>query len=266
MSTNGSMAMPALTLRRYGTPGGTPLLLLHGLFGSSRNWHSIARRLAQRRSVLVPDLRNHGDSPHDPVMSYAAMVDDLTTLLEREAIEQVVVVGHSMGGKAAMWLALRHPKRIAALCAVDIAPVIYASGFETLIDALLALPVDTVTSRADADRRLATAIPSPAIRGYVLQNLRRDGNAWGWRVNLSGIATALPEIRGFPEPGGRQFTGPALFLYGTKSDYVDARAFTAIRELFPLARLRAVANAGHWVYADQPDAFTGALEGFLDRL
>ena len=260
------MAALPLHLRRYGAPGPTPLLLLHGLFGSSANWHSIARRLAQRRPVLVPDLRNHGDSPHDPVMTYAAMADDLAALLEREAIERAVVVGHSMGGKAAMWLTLHHPERIEAIGVVDIAPLNYPSGFETLIDALLALPLPTLTSRADADRLLAHAIPHAAIRGYVLQNLRRDGEHWRWRLNLPGIAAALPAIRAFPEGRHQQFSGPALFLYGTRSDYVGARALGAIRERFPLARLRAIANAGHWVYADQPDAFIGALEGFLDGL
>lgn len=260
------MATPGLKLHRYGNPGATPLLLLHGLFGSGRNWQGIARRLAQRRPVLVPDLRNHGDSPHAAVMSYNAMADDLAELLEREGVKQVIAVGHSMGGKAAMWLALNHPRRTAAVCVVDIAPVTYSSGFETMIDALLALPLGTVASRADADRRLTAAIPSAAIRGYVLQNLRRDGEHWAWRCNLGVIAKALPEMRGFPDPTGRQFVGPALFLYGSNSDYVDALSLPAIRAMFPLARLRAVANAGHWVYADQPDAFIGALEGFLDKL
>jgi pimeloyl-ACP methyl ester carboxylesterase len=171
-----------------------------------------------------------------------------------------------MGGKAAMWLTLHHPERIAAVGVLDIAPLTYPSGFETLIDALLALPLQTLSSRGDADRQLADAIPNAAIRGYVLQNLRRDGPHWRWRLNLPAIAAALPKIRAFPDAHDQQFTGPALFLYGTRSDYVDARALAAIRKHFPLARLRAVANAGHWVYADQPDAFIGALEGFLDGL
>lgn len=255
-----------LQLRRYGGPAATPLLLLHGLFGSGVNWHSIARRLAERRPVLVPDLRNHGDSPHASAMSYVAMANDLAALLEREGIERAAVVGHSMGGKAAMWLALHHPARIAAIGVVDIAPLNYPPGFETLVDAMLALPLQALSSRSDADRRLAVAIPDAAIRGYVLQNLRRDGAHWRWRLNLPDIAAALPAIRAFPDAPREQFTGPALFLYGTRSDYVDARALAAIRQRFPLARLRAVANAGHWVYADQPDAFVGALEGFLNGL
>jgi len=260
------LATPGLTLQRYGKPGAAPVLLLHGLFGSGRNWQGIARRLAQRRPVLVPDLRNHGDSPHAAVMSYHAMADDLAKLLEREAAEPAIPVGHSMGGKVAMWLTLDHPEQIAAVCAVDIAPITYPSGFETMIDALLALPLGAVANRADADRRLAEAIPSAPIRGYVLQNLRRDGEHWAWRCNLGGIATALPEIRGFPDAAGRQFAGPALFLYGTNSDYVGAQSLPRIRELFPLARLRAVPNAGHWVYADQPETFIGALDGFLERI
>lgn len=264
------MAAVALHLRRYGDLGPRPLLLLHGLFGAGANWHGIARRLAGQHPVLVPDLRNHGASPHDPVMTYAAMAEDLSALLEREAVERTVVVGHSMGGKAAMWLALTRPERIEAVVVVDIAPVTYPGGFETPVEALLALPLNDVSSRADADRRLAATIPDASIRGYLLQNLRRcpdrGGKAWAWRTNLPFIAAALPEIRGFPKPAERQFPGPALFLYGTASDYIGAQSLPAIRQLFPLARLRAVANAGHWVYAEQPDAFSAALASFLGRL
>ncbi|MGB5834006.1 MAG: alpha/beta fold hydrolase [Thiohalocapsa sp.] len=261
------MATVRLHVRRYGdAPDATPLVLLHGLFGSSANWHGIARRLAQRRPVLVPDLRNHGQSPHDPLMAYALMADDLLALLEREGVERAIVVGHSMGGKAAMCLTLRHPERVEAVGVVDIAPVVYPSGFETLIDALIALPLQDVTSRGDADRRLRAAIPDPSVRGYLLQNLRRDGDAWDWRFNLSSIAAGLPAIRGFPDEGEDEFAGPALFLYGTGSDYVGADALAAIRRRFPLARLRAIANAGHWVYAEQPDAFVAALEAFIRKL
>ena len=255
-----------LHLRRYGERDGPPLVLLHGLFGSGANWHGIARRLEARHRILVPDLRNHGDSPSDPVMTYSAMAEDLAELLAVEEVARAIVVGHSMGGKVAMWLALSNPERIAAAVVVDIAPVAYPGGFETLIDALLALPLADVADRKDADRRLAAAIPDCAVRGYLLQNLRHDSGGWGWRCNLTGIAAALPALLDFPDAGGQSFAGPALFLYGTNSNYVGSDVLGTIRALFPHARLRAVPNAGHWVYSDQPDAFVGALSGFLARM
>jgi pimeloyl-ACP methyl ester carboxylesterase len=240
-------------------------VLLHGLFGSGANWHGIARRLAAARPVLVPDLRNHGRSPHAPEMDYPAMADDLAAWTGDQGLGPVVVVGHSMGGKAAMELTLRYPRQVAAVGVVDIAPVRYPDSFETLVDALRALPLGAIANRADADRRLAGAIASAPVRAYLLQNLVHEGDGWRWRFNLPAIAAAMAGLRGFPDPGGRQFAGPALFLYGTESSYVGADALPAIRQLFPLARLRAIANAGHWVYADRPDAFIGALEGFLAK-
>ena len=264
------MAALRLRLRRYGDDGahgsGTPLLLLHGLFGSAANWHGIARRLGEERPVLVPDLRNHGDSPHAPRMDYPAMAEDLAATLDAENAGRIVVVGHSMGGKLAMWLALCCPERLAGLAVVDIAPRRYPDGFDPLIDALIALPLGAIRDRRDADRRLAQQIPSAAVRGYLLQNLRRAPDGWQWRIDLAAIAAAMPALLDFPDPDGSQFTGPTLFIYGTASPYIDAAALPAIRARFPLARLRAIPNAGHWVYADSPDAFTAALQAFTARL
>ncbi|MCF7983752.1 MAG: alpha/beta fold hydrolase [Thiohalocapsa sp.] len=259
------MAALQLRLRRYGSGEGLPLVLLHGLFGAGMNWHGIARRLERKHPVLVPDLRNHGDSPHAAQMTYPAIAADVAALLQREGIARAIVAGHSMGGKTAMWLALAHPERVEGVVVADMAPVRYPSGFETLVDALQTLPLADIADRADADRRLAEAIPEPAVRGYLLQNLRRRGDSWCWRFNLSGIAGAIPDLLDFPDPGQRQFSGPALFIYGTASSYVQARGLERIQTLFPLARLRALANAGHWVYADQPEAFASALEAFLAR-
>ncbi|ESQ15788.1 MAG TPA: alpha/beta hydrolase [Chromatiaceae bacterium] len=253
-----------LHLRRYGRPGPVPLLLLHGLFGSSANWHRIAQHLAGQHHVLVPDLRNHGESPQDSDMTYPAMVEDLVALLAREGLQRVLMVGHSMGGKTAMWMTLSHPELVEAVAIVDIAPTVYPSGYEKIIDDLLALPMETIANRGDAEQRLAAAIPNSAVRGYILQNLRYGKQDWYWRANLPAIAASLPLLRAFPDPAGRQFTGPTLFLYGTKSDYIGAESLPSIRRLFPLARLRAIPNAGHWVYADQPDRFLAALRGFID--
>lgn len=252
-----------LHVRAYGAEGeGPPIVLLHGLLGSSANWHGMARRLEANRRVLTVDLRNHGRSPWAPEMSYPAMAADLAALLEAEAGGPAMLVGHSMGGKAAMWLALERPELVDALVVVDIAPVAYPARFAGIVSALQGLDLEGLSDRREADAHLAGKIPDPAVRGYLLQNLVRDGDAWRWRVNLGAVGQAQDALMGFPDSNGGQFPGPALFLYGSESDYVTGAHLPAIRASFPLARLRAVPNAGHWVYADQPDAFLRALSGF----
>ncbi len=255
-----------LHLRHYGDPaaGGLPLVLIHGLFGSASNWHAISRRLAAGRRILVPDLRNHGQSPWDPRMDYRAMAADLTALLDAEGIPRAHLVGHSMGGKAAMWLALSAPERVGSLVVADIAPVAYASRHGKLVRTLAALPLGEIADRRDADARLAASISSAPVRGYLLQNLAHDRiGGWRWRVNLEALAQSLEALLGFPESAGMQFPGAVLFLYGSRSDYVTGEGLPRIRALFPLARLRTIPNAGHWVYADQPEAFVAAVDGFL---
>jgi len=260
--------MPSLplSLRRYGedAAGRLPVLLIHGLFGAAANWHGIARRLAAERPVLVPDLRNHGESPWGVPMDYPAMVADLLALLDAEGIDRAHLVGHSLGGKVAMWLTLTEPGRVGSLVVADIAPVTYGRRFDGLIAALSALPLAELRDRRDADRRLAASIPNAALRGYLLQNLVQDsGGQWRWRLNLPVLADSLDAILGFPDAAGLQFPGPTLFLYGGRSDYLSGEALPRIRSLFPLARLRSIPNAGHWVYSDQPEAFSVAVAGFL---
>lgn len=260
------MADLALSHRAYGSgsPGSVPVVLIHGLFGSAANWHGIARRLAAGRRVLVPDLRNHGQSPWAEVMDYPALAGDLAALLDVLGIGRAHLVGHSMGGKAAMWLALTEPGRVGSLVVADMAPLTYGGRFGDLIAALSDLPLDSLHDRRDADRRLAAAVASPVVRGYLLQNLVQDGlGGWRWRLNLRVIADSRETILGFPEAAGRQFPGPTLFLYGGRSDYLTGAALPRIRALFPLARLRAIPDAGHWIYADQPEAFSAAVAGFL---
>ncbi len=264
-----------LHLRGYGDPhsGGLPLILVHGLFGSGANWAGIAKRLAPERRVLVPDLRNHGDSPWDGRMDYQAMARDLTALLDRLGLRRAHLAGHSMGGKAAMWLALSEPERVASLVVADMAPVAYPSRHGALVDTLARLPLAEIRDRRDAEARLVPEIPSAAVRSYLLQNLvrqpepHRHGDhrhrAWRWRINLPVLARSMDNILGFPETGDRTFLGPVLFVYGGRSTYVTGEGLPRIRALFPLARLRSIPEAGHWVYADQPDAFAAAVSGFL---
>jgi esterase len=259
------MAPVNLSVREYTSrsAGGDPVLLLHGLLGSSVNWHGIARRLAETRTVFAPDLRNHGRSPDAGEMSYPAMADDLAMLLDAKGIPQATVIGHSMGGKAAMWLALTQPERVGSLIVADMAPASYPNGLERVIDPLLGLDLGAIADRRDADDRLAGDLPHPDVRAYLLQNLGREEDGWKWWVNLPVLKASLKQIAGFPDPEDRQYAGAALFLYGTDSDYVTQTQLPAIRNLFPHARLRAVPGAGHWLYSDQPDAFISAVQGFL---
>jgi esterase len=255
-----------LHYREYGQRSHvTPtVLLLHGLFGSAANWHGIARRMQTRFHVLSPDLRNHGRSPHAARMDYPAMAEDILELVDALGLEQVCLVGHSMGGKAAMWLALEHQERVWSLVVVDIAPVVYAHDFSDLLDALESIPLKSLDNRTAADRTLAQSLDSEALRGYLLQNLVKEDGRWAWRVNLPALRHAMAQIVGFPEPAhNRQFPGDTLFLYGGRSNYLTPSNTAAARRLFPHARLRMIPQAGHWVYSDAPDAFVDTLGAFL---
>ncbi|MGD8429994.1 MAG: alpha/beta fold hydrolase [Ectothiorhodospiraceae bacterium] len=243
---------------------GPPLVILHGLYGSGTNWKSHARWLSEHRRVLLPDLRNHGRSPHVPGMAYPDMADDVVALLDAEDIERATIVGHSMGGKVAMALALAHPDRVRALVVVDIAPVTYPSRHEALIESLQRLQPGHLRSRGEADRELAAEIPEPMVRQFLLTNLERREEGYGWRIPLDILAAELPRLVGWPDIPG-QWRGPALFVHGGASDYVTDGARAEIARYFPEARTLAVKGAGHWLHAEAPDAFRDVLQGFLDE-
>ncbi|MEO1773910.1 MAG: alpha/beta fold hydrolase [Pseudomonadota bacterium] len=256
-----------VTLPRQDFPndaGGVPLVIAHGLFGQGRNFASIAKRLSAERPVVTVDMRNHGDGPHDPAMSYEAMAADLATVLEGIG-GATVLLGHSMGGKAAMAMALTRPDLLAGLIVADIAPVAYDhQEHGSIIEAMQALELSAVTRRSDADRALAAQIPDPGTRGFIVQNLAVEGGIARWKPNLGAIAAGMPAILGFPdtlpEPA---FEGPTLFLHGGGSDYVIEAYHPRIRALFPDADIEAIPGAGHWLHAERPDAFITAVEGWI---
>jgi len=252
----------ALACRELGH--GPPLLCLHGLLGSGTNWRSIGRRLAERgRRVLLVDLRNHGRSPHAPGMRYAELAGDVLALLEREGIERAALLGHSMGGKCAMHLALAAPERVERLVVADIAPRPSGHEHAALLAALRALPAAALASRRAADAALAAHLPDPALRQFLLQNLV-PGSEPRWRVDLAAIAAALPDLAGFdPPPAGARYPGPALFVRGERSDYLSEADLPLIEGWFPRARLVTVAGAGHWLHAERPDAFLAVIAPFL---
>ena len=240
------------------------IVMLHGLFGSSVNWHSIARGLSDDYHVIVPDLRNHGRSPHSDKMNYPVMVDDLEYLLEEHGLDSVLLIGHSMGGKVAMLFALNHPHRVTGLVVVDIAPVSYLHRFDTIFEALREVNLDRLSRRSEADDVLAALLEPHGLRQYLLQSLFRDDGRWQWRMNLDALCHAIDDITAFPVSSAlTAYPGSTLFVYGSESDYLTKQHYKRIMMLFPHARLRTISGAGHWVYSEQPEAFASALWGFL---
>jgi pimeloyl-ACP methyl ester carboxylesterase len=247
----------------YGA-GGTPLAILHGLFGAGRNWAGIAQRLAERRRVVALDLRNHGASPWADRIDYAAMADDVLTTMTALGYPRYALLGHSMGGKAAMLAALRHGEAVARLIVVDIAPVTYPASHLAYAQAMQQLDLAAIRRRGDADVRLAAAVPDDAERAFLLQNLVFEpGQAPRWRLNLAAIERAMPALAGFPVPTGAEYRGPALFVAGGRSDYLSAEHEAAIRRLFPAADVARIADAGHWPHAEQPQRFLEIVAPFL---
>ncbi len=242
--------------------GAPPLVIAHGLFGSARNWGAVARNLATGREVVVPDMRNHGASPWSPDHSYPALADDLAGVIAAHG-GRADVLGHSMGGKAAMALALTRPQAVRRLVVADIAPVTYDHDQRQHIRAMRALPLADLSTRAEADRRLALTTPDRALRAFLLQSLDlRAAGGPRWRLNLDALEAAMPLILGWPDLAGR-FEGPVLFLTGRESGYVRPEHRPAIAALFPAARFAAIPGAGHWLHADRPRAFEAAVETFL---
>ncbi len=239
---------------------GAPLVLLHGLLGQARNFGGIQRRLAARHRVIALDLRNHGASPHAPGMTYRAMAEDVRETLAALDAVPAAVVGHSMGGKVAMALALTAPAAVARLMVADIAPVPNPPRFGPMIAAMRALTLHDGMSRAEADAALAAAVPEPGMRAFVLQNLR-FGGVPEWKPDLAAIADGLPDILGWPEFDAT-YAGPTLFLGGTASDYILPEHRPLIRALFPRARIAMLKDAGHWLHADNPEGFLAVVESF----
>ena len=239
---------------------GPPSVLLHGLFGTATNFATIQRRLAVGRRVLAFDLRNHGRSAHDPAMAYALMAQDVFDTLHAHGVEQAAIAGHSMGGKVAMHAALRHPDRVTRLLIADIAPVAYKPRYRAISEAMLSLPLRPGLTRAEADQWLGPAVPDPVMRNFLLSNLR-FGAAPSWRIGLNAIVAAMPEIEGWSAEG--TYEGPTLVLRGETSDYVLPEYRALFRSLFPKVRFASLRAAGHWLHADQPEAFIATLNSFL---
>ena len=239
--------------------GAPPLVIAHGLFGSARNWGAIARGLSDLRQVLAVDMRNHGQSFHDDRHDYPAMAGDLAGVIDANG-GRAAVLGHSMGGKAAMMLALTRPDTVERLIVADMAPVAYAHDQMEPLRAMRAVDLSAVTTRRDADRQLAAHLSDPGLRAFLLHSLDVAGRQW--RLNLPALEANMPAILGWPAVEGR-YDGPALFLSGAESAYVRAENRATITDLFPAARFARIPRAGHWLHADRPEAVTEALRTAL---
>lgn len=243
--------------------GGTPLLVLHGLFGSARNWQTLARRFAERRHVYALDLRNHGGAPWADSMSYPDMADDILRFLDDRGYSRAALVGHSMGGKAAMTFALQHPDRVERLAVIDIAPVAYTHTHAPYVAAMKRADLEGCTRRSEVEAQLADAVPEAPLRSFLLQNLVMEQGRFHWRINLDAIAGCMDALIGFPDLGDRRYDGPTLFIGGTKSDYITPEHAPAIRRHFPAAQVEMILGAGHWVHAERPDEVAALVEAFL---
>jgi esterase len=239
---------------------GPPLALIHGLFGAARNWGAIQKRLAARHRVLAMDLRNHGESPHAEGMAHAATARDVAETLRARGVQRAVVVGHSLGGKVAMALALHHPGVVARLVVADIAPLRYPPALRGHVAAMRALPLKEGLTRREADAALEAAVPEPGVRAFLLQSLDFEASPPRWRIGLAQIHAAMPEIEDFREDG--RFEGETLVIAGGRSDYIRAEHRPIFQRLFPAARFATIEGAGHWVHAEQPNEFLALLQPF----
>ncbi|NJL15598.1 MAG: alpha/beta fold hydrolase [Microscillaceae bacterium] len=254
-----------LAYKKYGTQGPV-IVILHGLFGNSDNWMAIARKLESRFQVYVPDQRNHGQSPWAETWNYEVMSQDLHEFLEAQQLSEVILVGHSMGGKVAMWYAGQYAaeQRLRQLLIVDIAPRAYPVHHDHILDALLRLPLAQLRSRREADEALAQYLPEADTRQFLLKNLQRNAqNQFYWQVNLEVIHQNI-EIVGAPFPANWQVGVPTLFMKGALSQYIQEKDQAEIEVRFPQATLVSIPQAGHWVHAEQPEAFLQTLLQAID--
>ncbi|MCY4265394.1 MAG: alpha/beta fold hydrolase [Gammaproteobacteria bacterium] len=258
-----------LAFRQY-SDSGPALLVLHGLFGSHTNWGWHNRHLASNHAVFGLDLRNHGDSPHSNLLNYPVMAEDIRQFMAQQGLGQCAILGHSMGGKVAMQLALETPHLVNRLVVVDIAPAGYpqsADGHQRIISGLRSLDLASLSSRGEADIQLGKVIEDSSTRQFLLTNLvrnRRGVSGYQWRLNLDAIESSYQNLRSWSSPG-KPFDGPCLFIKGGNSDYIKPQHKNEILNQFPSAEIKIITGAGHWVHAEKPRTLHRVVADFLNQ-
>lgn len=243
---------------------GQPLIILHGLFGSSDNWMTIGRKLSEKFKVYLVDQRNHGDSPHDEAHNYEVMASDLEEFIETHYIENPHIIGHSMGGKTAMHFAVNHPDLFDKLIIVDIAPKAYPVHHDSILEGLCSLQLDTLKSRGDADAQLSKYVDGRGVRQFLLKNLaRNEKKEFEWKINLPILKKNI-EVIGKGLEKKLNIEKDVLFIGGKNSNYITSEDHSIINEFFPHAKIEMVEDAGHWIHAEKPEAFLTLIEDFLN--
>ncbi|MEO2002187.1 MAG: alpha/beta fold hydrolase [Pirellulales bacterium] len=244
---------------------GQTLVILHGLFGSKRNWSSIARQLSDTFRVLTVDLRNHGESPWNDIHDYPSMAEDVATLIENECSEPVDILGHSMGGKVAMYLSLIWPHLVDRLIVVDIPPARSSGTPIDYVHAMQKVPLATLSHRRDVELALMDTIPDPKVRGFLVTNIKMQPDGLTWIANLDAIERHFDQILDWPDLAHScQFSRPTLFLEGEDSTFVGPEHAEVIQHVFPAAHRQVIENAGHWVHVENTEAFLHAVRAFME--
>jgi esterase len=250
-----------LHYQTYGSSG-PPLIILHGLFGMLDNWHTVSKMLGAHFEVLALDQRNHGRSPHSREFSYAVMAEDVSEFIHQRGISSANLLGHSMGGKTAMWVALRFPELISRLVVVDIAPRAYSTLHDAILDALTSVDLKHVTSRKEVDGMLSARISDQAVRQFLLKNLiRNEAGVFRWKMNLPILAMNYREVLTEVKTNA-PFPNPAMFIRSTKSSYINETDRVDIERLFPNSTIVDF-DTGHWVHAEAPDMLSKTVMKFL---
>lgn len=253
-----------LHYKRHGNTKDAPtVIMLHGLLGSLDNWNYQAKRLSAHCNVVTVDLRNHGDSPHVSGMSYHEMADDIVALLTHLSLSHCYVMGHSMGGKVAMSLALNNPSLIDKLLTVDIAPKAYKPRHQKILQGMMSLPLAEIETRKQADNWLSDWVSTSIERGFLLKNLKRDYRGFYWQCHLAEIAKHYLKISGFPAAKNKHYLKETLFIAGGLSDYVQAEDHSLIQQYFPLATIEIMQKSGHLPHVDDVEGFYQRMKNFF---